>query len=194
MRDVGNDRVNEAQSHTSKIWLLPLCACVVWSGGCFTRRPAAPQLGQVTLAHPLVPSATASTEMEGPPEISVEEQPLPPRLAPLPSGPAKPHVAAAPTNEPTVVEKKPAPVLAPELSLEEVVTSKVEANKSMIVAQRNLDAALGKPLNSAQADIASKVRGFMDAAREAMKNSDWERAAAVAKKAEVLSEQLVSEQ
>jgi len=34
----------------------------------------------------------------------------------------------------------------------------------------------------------------MDAAQEAMKNSDWERAAAVAKKAEVLSEQLVSEQ
>ena len=190
MRKVGNVRVNEAQSHTSKIWLLPLCAWVVWSGGCFTRRPAAPHLGQVTLAHPLVP--TASTGMEEPPEISLEELALPPHLTPLPAGPAKPHVAPAPANEPTVVDKKPAPVLAPELSLEEVVTSKVEANKSLIVAQRNLDAALGKPLNSAQADLASKVRGFMDAAREAMKNSDWERAAAVAKKAEVLSEQLVS--
>lgn len=192
MRDVGNDRVREARSHASKMWLVPLCVCVVWSSGCFTRRPPAPQLGQVTLAHPLVPTATASTEMEEPPEISLEELALPPHLTPLPAGPAKPHVAPAPANEPTVVDKKPAPVLAPELSLEEVVTSKVEANKSLIVAQRNLDAALGKPLNSAQADLASKVRGFMDAAREAMKNSDWERAAAVAKKAEVLSEQLIS--
>ena len=190
MRDVGNDRVREARSHALKRWLVPLCVCVVWSGGCFTRRPAAPHLGQVTLAHPLVP--TASTEMEEPPEISLEELALPPHLTPLPAGPAKPHVAPPPANEPTVVDKKPAPVLAPELSLEEVVTSKVEANKSLIVAQRNLDAALGKPLNSAQADLASKVRGFMDAAREAMKNSDWERAAAAAKKAEVLSEQLVS--
>ena len=189
MRDVGNDRVKEARSHASKRWLVPMCVCVVWSGGCFTRRPAAPHLGQVTLAHPLVP--TASTEVEPPPEISLEELALPPHLTPLPAGPAKPHVAPPPANEPTVVDKKPAPVLAPELSLEEVVTSKVEANKSLIVAQRNLDAALGKPLNSAQADLASKVRGFMDAAREAMKNSDWERAAAVAKKAEVLSEQLV---
>ena len=189
---MGNDWMNQARSHASKLWLAPLCVCVVWSSGCFTRRPAAPQLGQVTLAHPLVPMATANAEMEGPPEISFEEPPLPPPLAALPSGPAKPRVAPAPTSEPAVVEKKPAPVLAPELSLEEVVTSKVEANKSMIVAQRNLDAALGKPLNSAQADLASKVRGFMDAAREAMKNSDWERAAAVAKKAEVLSEQLVS--
>jgi len=184
--------VREARSHALKIWLVPLSLCFVWSGGCFTRRPAAPQLGQVTLAHPLLPTATASREIGEPPEIALEELALPPHLAPLPSGPAKPHVAPAPTNEPTVVEKKPAPVLAPELSLEEVVTEKVEANKSMIVAQRNLDAALGKPLNSAQADLASKVRGFMDAAREAMKNSDWERAAAVAKKAEVLSEQLVS--
>ena len=190
MRDVGNDRVKEARSHASKRWLVPMCVCVVWSGGCFTRRPAAPHLGQVTLAHPLVPKA--STGMEEPPEISLEELALPPHLTPLPAGPAKPRVAPAPANEPTVVDKKPAPVLAPELSLEEVVTSKVEANKSLIVAQRNLDAALGKPLNSAQADLASKVRGFMDAAREAMKNSDWERAAAAAKKAEVLSEQLVS--
>jgi hypothetical protein len=192
MSEVGNDRVREAGSHTSKIWVVALCVCVVWSGGCFTRRPASPQLGQVTLAHPLVPTATESTEMAEPPEISLEELALPPHLAPSPSGPAKPHVAPAPANEPTVVEKKPAPVLAPELSLEEVVTSKVEANKSLIVAQRNLDAALSKPLNSAQADLAAKVRGFMDAAREAMNNSDWERAAAVAKKAEVLSEQLVS--
>jgi len=189
---MGNDWMNEARRQASKLWLAPLCACVVWSGGCFTRRAAAPELGQVTLAHPLVPMATASTVIEEPPEISLEEPSLPPHLAPLPSGPAKPHVAPAPTNEPTAVEKKPAPVLAPELSLEEVVTSKVEANKSMIVAQRNLETALAKPLNSAQADLASKVRGFMDAAREAMKSSDWERAAAVAKKAEVLSEQLVS--
>ena len=73
MRDVGNDRVREARSHASKMWLVPLCVCVVWSSGCFTRRPPAPQLGQVTLAHPLVPTATASTELEEPPEISLEE-------------------------------------------------------------------------------------------------------------------------
>lgn len=174
------------------LWLVPLCVCAVWGGGCFTRRPAAPQLGQITLAHPLVPTTTANTEIEGPPEISLEEMPLPPHLAPTPSGPAKPHLPPPPVNEPTVVEQKAAPVLAPELSPEQEATSRIEANKSLIVAERNLGTALGKPLNASQADLASKVRGFMDAAREAMKSSDWERAAAVAKKAEVLSEQLVS--
>lgn len=191
MKEIRSDCANGAWSHASRLWLVPLCACVFWSGGCFTRRPAAPQLGPVTLAHPMVPTATASLEIEDPPEIALEDWPLPPHLAPLPSAPAKPHVAPPPPSEPVVVEK-PAPVLVPELSLEQVVTSKVEANKSLIVAERNLGAAMGKPMNSAQADLASKVRGFMDAAREAMKNSDWERAAAVAKKAEVLSEQLVS--
>jgi len=38
--------------------------------------------------------------------------------------------------------------------------------------------------------LASKVRGFMEAAREAMKDSDWERAKTMAKKAEVLSREL----
>lgn len=192
MPQAGTSRRRVSKNRASRLWLVPLCVCVVWSGGCFTRRPAAPQLGEITLAHPLVPAATANTELEDPPEIPVEETALPPHLAPMPSGPAKPHVAPPPVNEPAVVEQKAAPVLAPELSLEQETTSRIEANKSLIVAERNLGAALGKTLNSSQADLASKVRGFMDAAREAMKNSDWERAAAVAKKAEVLSEQLVS--
>jgi hypothetical protein len=41
-----------------------------------------------------------------------------------------------------------------------------------------------------QEDLASKVRGFGDNAREAMRSGDWARAKSLAKKAEVLSEQL----
>jgi len=58
------------------------------------------------------------------------------------------------------------------------------------LVERNLTLAQGKKLNPTQQDLASKVRGFADNAREAMRTGDWVRAKNLSKKAEVLSEQL----
>jgi hypothetical protein len=78
----------------------------------------------------------------------------------------------------------------PELSTGELETAKADAQASLDAAERNLSATRGKALNAAQADLASKIRGFMDAAREAMRNGDWQRATNMAKKAEVLAREL----
>jgi len=52
--------------------------------------------------------------------------------------------------------------------------------------------ARGKKLNATQLDMASKINGFLKDAREAAQSGDWGRARNLAKKAEVLSNDLVS--
>jgi hypothetical protein len=47
-------------------------------------------------------------------------------------------------------------------------------------------------LNATQSDLASKVRGFLKDAREAAQIGDWSHARSLAKKAQVLSEELAS--
>jgi hypothetical protein len=98
-------------------------------------------------------------------------------------------VAAAVAAQPAV-EKRNEPTIVPDLSAGEAEAAKADAQASLNMAEKSLEAAKGKTLNAAQADLASKVRGFMEAAREAMKDSDWERAKTMAKKAEVLSREL----
>jgi hypothetical protein len=48
----------------------------------------------------------------------------------------------------------------------------------------------GKTLNPAQTDMSNKVKNFMSDAREAAHNGDWTRARSLARKAQVLSEEL----
>lgn len=79
--------------------------------------------------------------------------------------------------------------MAPELSDEQQSAAKLETQQSLIVAERNLNLIRGKPLNPAQRDLVSKIRGFVESAREAMKENDWQRARTQAKKAEVLSKE-----
>ncbi len=83
-------------------------------------------------------------------------------------------------------------MIAPDLSVEQSNAAKSEAQHSLEIAEWNLSQTQGKKLSSAQEDVASKIRGFMETARDAMKNSDWQRAKNVAKKAEVLSHELVA--
>jgi len=50
----------------------------------------------------------------------------------------------------------------------------------------------GKTLSAAQTDLVSKIRGFINDARAAAQITDWSRARSLAKKAQVLSEELAS--
>jgi hypothetical protein len=90
----------------------------------------------------------------------------------------------------TTAVKPVEPIIAPQLSTQESEEARRLTQQSLDAAERNLSATRGKTLNAMQSDLASKVRGFMDDAREAMGNVDWTRARTLANKAQVLSEEL----
>jgi outer membrane murein-binding lipoprotein Lpp len=94
---------------------------------------------------------------------------------------------------PTETAAKPEPLtITPQITPLETDAAQQQTNLSLSIAEHNMLATQGKPLNAGQTDLASKVRSFIAEAREAAHNSDWPRARNAAKKAEVLSEQLAS--
>lgn len=179
-------------TETRKRLLAVLCACSFCACGCATRRtPAKPVVNFVAVVRPVIPPANAGAAAE-PPDLEAEGLPTPPTIGPSRAQPPKPHVAAATTPEPASTEKHVEPTIAPEVTSEEMTEAKTETEHSLDAAEKNLNMTQGKKLNAMQEDLASKVRGFADNAREAMKSGDWGRAKNLSKKAEVLSEQLAS--
>jgi hypothetical protein len=175
---------------TSTILLLPMCLSVMFCGGCLVKKRPAAHFGNTVLAHPVIPSTAVENALGEAPDLGIEPASMPARLGPPRNPPARPKVAAPPATEPVTAGKPSEPTIVPELSAGELEAAKADAQASLDVAERNLSATRGKALNAAQADLASKIRGFMDAAREAMRNSDWQRATNMAKKAEILSREL----
>jgi hypothetical protein len=103
-------------------------------------------------------------------------------------------VAAAPAAEHTAPEKPADPLIAPALTDAQVSAAKSATQNSLAAAQRSLESTKGKSLNTSQQDLVSKIQGFVDSAREAIKNNDWQRAQIQAHKAEVLSEEIFPNQ
>jgi hypothetical protein len=178
-------------SRTRRLVVLAVCACVLFCGGCFTRKPAANRHVPIAFAHPVIPGARAAVPLENPPELEVEIAPAP-RLATPRSAPPKPHVAQVAPVGPAVTEKPAEPIIVPEMSSAQLNAAKAETQHSLEIAEWNLAQTKGKQLNAAQQDVVSKIRGFMEASKDAMNDSDWERAKNLAKKAEVLSHELVT--
>jgi hypothetical protein len=174
-----------------KLLLALLCVCALAATACFTKRPPAAHLPAIQLGAPIVPPTTAESA-DNPPDISSEEPSEFPQLVFGHSGPARPRVTPAPVPEPARTEKPAEPTIVPEVPTEEMNAAKNESQHSLDVAEKNLLLASGKTLNPLQQDLVSKVRGFSDSAREAMKAGDWLRAKNLSKKAEVLSDQLAS--
>jgi hypothetical protein len=148
----------------------------------------------IVLAHPLTPKGMVSESPGDAPNLEVEIVEMPPRLAAPRGGPARPRVAVAPPAEPPQLEKAADPIILPDLTADKLNAAKAETQQSLDAAESKLGQTQGKQLNATQEDVASKVRGFMESAREAMKNGDWERAKNQAKKAEVLAMQLTGNQ
>jgi hypothetical protein len=88
------------------------------------------------------------------------------------------------------MENPAEPFIAPQLTAGETSAAKHEAEQSLEAADRNLAKTRGRTLDASRTDLVSKIREFMDDAREAMRNGDWTRARNLAKKAEVLSSEL----
>ena len=180
------------RAEATRKWLVLLCSVVVWSAGCFTKQPPKSSIMTiVNLRPPIVPAGSLSGLAE-PPEITVETAEEPPEIATMRPAPAKPHVAPAPAAEPDKTEKHTEPLIAPELSTQELESAKAETQHNLDSMEKNLAQTTGKSLNASQQDMVSKVHGFADNAREAIRGGDWVRAKNLSKKAEVLSEELVA--
>jgi hypothetical protein len=163
---------------------------ILLSGCAAQKRPAIPWSTAV-LVRPTVPQHPAETGAaeEAAPDLRIE---IPSALAPLAThtAPARPRTTAPP-NPNAAAGKPDTPQIVPELSTQESTSLQRETNQSVAAAERNLAATTGKSLNATQADLASKVRSFISDAREAGRAGDWTRARDLAKKAQVLSEDLV---
>jgi hypothetical protein len=125
------------------------------------------------------------------PEIPATTVVVVPELSVVRTLPTRPHVPQPANPQPARTGKAADPVIAPELSSEELSVAKGDTQRSFDTVDRNLALAQTKRLNSAQADLVSQIRGFEQSARDASREGDWSRARNLAKKAEVLSQELV---
>ena len=182
----------------------PLIVCMTsfslafLSGGCvglFHRRPHIPwatavQVRPLPQAHTIPPD---DLEFDAP-VINLDLAPLVAMMVPIRTAPPRPHVNPAPpaASAPAADAEKPeAPTIAALLSKEESAAAQQETNQSLDIAEKNLASTRNKQLNAAQSDLVSKIKGFLKDAREAARAGDWARARNLAKKAQVLSEELV---
>jgi hypothetical protein len=106
--------------------------------------------------------------------------------------PPRPRVITPSTGAGTVEpEKTGSPSFTPQLSAQESAADRREMQDSLTIAEKNLAIARNRKLNPAQADLLSKIRSYIKDAREAAQGNDWGHARSSAKKAQVLSEELV---
>jgi hypothetical protein len=127
------------------------------------------------------------------PDLQLELPPFPGPLGPVRTAPPRPHngtPTTPATGTGTDVEKPQDPMIAPQLSPQETAVAQQQTNQSLSIAEKNLEFVRGKNLNAAQSDLVSKINGFIKDARAAARISDWSGARSLAKKAQVLSEEL----
>lgn len=176
---------------TKKIVPLLMCATVLL-GGCATHRRPSIAWSTAILLKPVAPPAPprpVTDPLEDAPDLQMELTP-PPKLAVPRVNLPRPRLNAPSTVGPEM-NSGDVLVLAPQLSAQETLDAQRETNQDVSVAEKNLSSARGRSLNPVQSDIASKVRGFIADAKDAARAGDWDRARSLAKKAQVLSQELV---
>jgi hypothetical protein len=164
--------------------------------GCILRKRAAIPWASAVQVRPVVEPRPAvdGADLEVP-EFNLDLEPLAALLVPVRMAPPRPHVPPPPSPSPAAPVpaegKPPAPTIAPQLSQAEFAAAQQETNQSLDIAEKNLAAASGRTLNAAQNDLVSKIKAFLKDAREAARAGDWLLARNLAKKAQVLSEELL---
>ncbi len=146
------------------------------------------------------PTATQPPGTQPQPEAKPENAPAPeaPALVVPPpkatSSKPRPTPPERPAPEPpeSPAPKPTPPQISPQLSPEEQAAAERRTNEDIGTAERNLQVAYGRTLNTAQNDMVEKIRGFLGQSREAMRAGDWVRARNLAHKARLLSVELVN--
>lgn len=130
---------------------------------------------------PALPEVDTASRGGAPPNLQIVfPRPVPPRS----------RVQPSPSNSGSEGGKEDGPLIVPQVSAGESAAAQQEINANLSSAERNLGAVRGRSLNATQTDMANKTKGFIDDAREAAQAGDWARARSLAKKAQVLSEEL----
>jgi hypothetical protein len=172
------------------------CAAVtLLSAGCAEKRPRAYPWATAIHVRPHLPAPAPGYT---PPPLVDESAPDLPWDSSAPAAilvgtrqPARPRTTSTqPAPEAAGAVKAEAPLLAPQLSEQEIAAAQQQMNDSIAAADRNLSGAKSHRLNTTQTDLASKVNSFMEDSKAAAKDGDWTRAKNLAKKAQVLSEEL----
>ncbi len=157
------------------------------------KRPAIPWVTAIQV-RPTAPPRTAETSNvpdDLVPDLRLELPPFPNHLITVRSAPPRPRASTPPpASTGSDAEKTEAPTISVQLTPQESAAARQQTNQSLSIAERNLESVRGKNLNAAQSDLVSKVRGFIKDAREAAQIADWSRARSLAKKAQVLSDEL----
>jgi len=173
--------------------LLVALAAMALLHGCAERKPIVHPWATAIAVRPRLPQPVPGYHPPAfddiAPDLTWDFPPPPSRLV-VARQPAKPHVAAQPAPESSGNAKGDAPLLAPQLSEQEIAAAQQQMNESIAITQKNLSSAKGHKLNPTQSDLASKVNSFLQESRDAAKDGDWNRAKNLAKKAQVLSEEL----
>ena len=159
------------------------------------RRPGIPWATAIQVRPVIQPQTAVSKEIpEDPiPELRLEFPALPSRMMTTHNGPARPRgPAATSAGAGAESDRSESSLITPQISAEETVVAQQQTNASLSIAEKNLQSARGKRLNAAQTDLVSKIKGFLKDAREAAQVPDWARARSLSKKAQVLSEALVT--
>ncbi len=164
------------------------------ASGCAERKRPTLPWQTASIVHPHIPEISAMDRdlaTEEAPELRLELS------APVvnfpPTSNARPPRSRTVTPQPVPVEvsKPQSPVAAPQLSAEESTTAQQETTASLAAAERGLAAALGRGLSAAQSDMVSKINGFMADARATGATGDWTSAQTLARKAQLLAQELV---
>jgi hypothetical protein len=172
---------------------LSCVALLMLTCGCSIRkRPNIPWAKAVQV-RPVLQARGAGSEVASvtAPELKFEVPSFATVLVPARNGPTRPHGSApSSTGAGADAERMEAPTIASQLTPQETVVARQETNQNLSMAERNLAFVRGKTLNAVQTDLLSKIKGFLKDAREAAQAGDWKRARSLAKKAQVLSEEL----
>lgn len=166
---------------------------VMLSGCSLRKRPSIPWSTAIQVRPESQQHAAAAGDVpEDPvPELRIELPSFPPRLLSVRNAPPPPR-GSAPPSAGSNGEKLETPMITPQLSSEEAAAARQQTNQSLNIAEKNLAFVRGRSLNAAQADLVSKIKSFIKDAREAAQVGDWTRARSLAKKAQVLSEELAA--
>jgi hypothetical protein len=191
MKEITSQSPSFLMSDCVRTYCLLLCCAILISGGCAERKRPALSWSTAVLVRPIVPPSTVAENPEPVPDLRLEFPPQPVRLAVAHNGPARPHSATPPAPENAATAKPETPLIVPQLSPEESKALQDQTNQSTNAAVQNLAAVYGKTLNVTQTDLVSKIRSFLADSQEAGRTGDWRRARNLAKKAEVLSQELV---
>jgi type IV secretory pathway VirB10-like protein len=178
-------------SSTSALLIIPVFAMIGF-GGC-PKQPVKPKFAHTGVTQP--PRMPVLNIESSPPDVNSPQLPyIAPQMSSALSNPPRPPATrrATATTEPEPEPTKPeAPQISPQLSAEEKARAQSSIDADVHAAQQALDTASHHTLNSAQQDMADKIRSFLTQTHDAVGVADWLSAKNLAQKAHVLANELV---